>query len=762
MLMRMRELAVQASNDSLTSQDREFIQLEINELREQINRIANTTQFNNKRILDGSSGAMWSSSDLSLKATINKGLITVDEFGQKVNHEGNYKIQIEADPGQGQVQKSSIMTIYKTETEDSKPEEITETVRTIKTTQNTRTEMQLIETVTTRREPYRIYINGKNANDMTPVDNAVEIPDIVNEDEVNEIRSKWHYDARTDSLRITDNGTFNIVGRLDGDGNTITTNTRILVEPGLVDVNLFITDVDITSYTGPAMDVSGSHVNLYVAGKNTLKSSYSEAAGIECQNIKSTGQDCSLTISSASGDESENGTLLAEGYFCGAGIGEPCHFYNSSTWKGSVGNITINGGTITAKADPDWDGAGIGGGGCGNDMGTSPKINITINGGNITAIGGKARMERRKGGAGIGSGGSSLYSDDVVESITINGGTINAQGSTQGAGIGGGQGSNSGNIRISSNANVTVSGWIDTASGNTQAIGLGLGGMIGANDSVTFTNDPPEVRYVMPVGLNVVEQSTIYEPVADEIITEEKIFGESTRTVTVSPSPSMANELKNLTENESAGVNELTANGLPAGTYTVKTASAANNNTLVNFTGSYGFNSDLSSLINLEAGNSSGLSTLLNNASILFEVTDVDTSSGKVTLKATANLLSTDGKISKHIVRENIILTEGNSTALSGLDIMGDGVDYDTEERYPAAKLTLSSGAAKSFSTGNKFVYNLTVAANSSDSQTIEISRTQDSQPVKYGISASAVTNSALEFSNFYLSGTDGTVYEGA
>ena len=71
MLHRMRELAVQASNDTLTTQDRQYIQLEIDELKDQIDRIAHTTQFNKKRILDGSSGALWSSSDVGLKARIS-------------------------------------------------------------------------------------------------------------------------------------------------------------------------------------------------------------------------------------------------------------------------------------------------------------------------------------------------------------------------------------------------------------------------------------------------------------------------------------------------------------------------------------------------------------------------------------------------------------------------------------------------------------------------------------------------------------------
>lgn len=109
MLQRMRELAVQASNGTLTSQDRQYLQLEIDELKSQIDRIANTTQFNKKKLLDGSCGAVWSSSDPGVKARIHGGLVSVDEFGQKVNHEGNYRIEVSAEPGQAQVQKSNIM-----------------------------------------------------------------------------------------------------------------------------------------------------------------------------------------------------------------------------------------------------------------------------------------------------------------------------------------------------------------------------------------------------------------------------------------------------------------------------------------------------------------------------------------------------------------------------------------------------------------------------------------------------------------------------
>lgn len=58
MLQRMRELAVQSANDTNTGTDRSFLDLEFQQLKSEINRIGNTTQWNGMNILDGSfSGA---------------------------------------------------------------------------------------------------------------------------------------------------------------------------------------------------------------------------------------------------------------------------------------------------------------------------------------------------------------------------------------------------------------------------------------------------------------------------------------------------------------------------------------------------------------------------------------------------------------------------------------------------------------------------------------------------------------------------------
>lgn len=110
-LQRMRELSVQAANDTLTSQDRSYIQLEVDQLKEEVTRIATTTQFNKKKLLDGSASVLWSSDKLETKALVRGALRQVDQFGQKSAAEGNFKISIIADPGEAQIQKSDIFKI---------------------------------------------------------------------------------------------------------------------------------------------------------------------------------------------------------------------------------------------------------------------------------------------------------------------------------------------------------------------------------------------------------------------------------------------------------------------------------------------------------------------------------------------------------------------------------------------------------------------------------------------------------------------------
>ncbi|WP_312518063.1 flagellin [Massilia sp.] len=55
-LQRIRELAVQSSNSSNSASDRKALQTEVTQLTSELNRIANTTEFNGQKLMDGSMG----------------------------------------------------------------------------------------------------------------------------------------------------------------------------------------------------------------------------------------------------------------------------------------------------------------------------------------------------------------------------------------------------------------------------------------------------------------------------------------------------------------------------------------------------------------------------------------------------------------------------------------------------------------------------------------------------------------------------------
>ncbi len=138
----------------------------------------------------------------------------------------------------------------------------------------------------------------------------------------------------------------------------------------------------------------------------------------------------------------------------GAGIG-------GDTTSPNAGEITINGGTVTATG-MSTSGAGIGGGNGGNGG------EITINGGTVQATGG-TYYGAGIGGSGGGSGGN----------ITINGGQVVANAGGNAAAIGGSLSGSSGNI--------TINGGVVTANPNSGENSCGIGaGSTGKLDSVTI------------------------------------------------------------------------------------------------------------------------------------------------------------------------------------------------------------------------------------------------------------------------------------
>ncbi|WP_298837121.1 flagellin [uncultured Clostridium sp.] len=77
-LQRMRELAVQGSNDTNTTEDRTQIQKEMNQLTSETSRIGNTTQFNTQNLLDGTAGVVTGPTTGSAGVFTVSGVTTAD------------------------------------------------------------------------------------------------------------------------------------------------------------------------------------------------------------------------------------------------------------------------------------------------------------------------------------------------------------------------------------------------------------------------------------------------------------------------------------------------------------------------------------------------------------------------------------------------------------------------------------------------------------------------------------------------------------
>jgi flagellin len=78
-LQRMRELSVQAASDTNTNVDRNQIQAEIDQLREEIDRIARTTEFNTMKLLDGKIESFRPEADIKVVTGGNFDLEAVQE-----------------------------------------------------------------------------------------------------------------------------------------------------------------------------------------------------------------------------------------------------------------------------------------------------------------------------------------------------------------------------------------------------------------------------------------------------------------------------------------------------------------------------------------------------------------------------------------------------------------------------------------------------------------------------------------------------------
>jgi len=82
MLTRMRELSVQASNDTLISRDRTFLNSEYSALKAEIDRISEVTEFNGKFLVNGAISASAVEFQIGIEATSNDRLaVTLSNVG---------------------------------------------------------------------------------------------------------------------------------------------------------------------------------------------------------------------------------------------------------------------------------------------------------------------------------------------------------------------------------------------------------------------------------------------------------------------------------------------------------------------------------------------------------------------------------------------------------------------------------------------------------------------------------------------------------
>ena len=81
MLQRMRELAVQAANGTLSPEQRSYLNLEYNSLLEEINRIGNNTVWNNMALLKGDMGL---NADGKIQFQVGSGTATTEQITVKI------------------------------------------------------------------------------------------------------------------------------------------------------------------------------------------------------------------------------------------------------------------------------------------------------------------------------------------------------------------------------------------------------------------------------------------------------------------------------------------------------------------------------------------------------------------------------------------------------------------------------------------------------------------------------------------------------
>jgi len=304
-------------------------------------------------------------------------------------------------------------------------------------------------------------------------------------------------------LRITgDGGNF----RIEGDSSGDAVNRRIVVENG-IDADVTLYNVNIRTHLGDAMAIGTSTVRLWLEGENTLSANVDQD---QIPPAPEFAGGAGISITSGELIIAGNGRLDAiasqqQHYshaFAGIGGGRT-EFFNDFF----RGNVIIHSGTVRAIGGNDRDhfigGAGIGGGHRGSG-GT-----VEIHGGNVYARGGYGAAGVGGGmGIGINMPLLGLSSSGQGGSLLVTGGVLTAHGGdviTRGtfAGLGGaGIGQGAMQSGAGSGGDVTIRGGQVFVYAGAQAAAIGgageartvMSGSYGAGANVTIEGGLLEIR----------------------------------------------------------------------------------------------------------------------------------------------------------------------------------------------------------------------------------------------------------------------------
>ncbi len=424
MIHRLEELSVQSANGTNSEGDREMIQQEVHQILTEINRISDTTTFNEQNLFGG--------------AAAEEAAIYAAQ-----NHAGT--------PAKA-AKVSSLMTygIGASRAAGTVCGDFTVSGGTLGT------DYTFSGGVLTIKSGAAVII--QNTNPASATTNRIEVASGVSANitlaGVNIDVSSRNNNA---ALKIADNSTGNITVTLAGGSSNKLKSGRecagLQKNSNASSGTLRITGSGTLTVQGGynAAGIGSSHFNhtsnIVISGGTVTAKGGQYGAGIGGSGGGGSASNITIT----------GGTVTAAGGFNGAGIGGGSDYYNND---GNGENITITGGTVTATGGTN--GAGIGGGTAGRGG------NITITGGTITVTGGG------NGADHIGSGKKGPSTSMDVKRL---GGIITEGGVTTdygGGTTGGGSGSTAGSKRwwIQCGSEPGVGMFVEIDAMNTNLLGL--------------------------------------------------------------------------------------------------------------------------------------------------------------------------------------------------------------------------------------------------------------------------------------------------